>query len=266
MTRSIRLLQFTDTHLLADPHGRLRGVEPLATLERVLDHAAGAIRNSDALLATGDIVNDDAGGYTHFQRVLFALDKPVLCLPGNHDDQDAMRRTLASAPFQVGGFVDYGPWRVVLIDSCKPGDAGGRVSRQELDALDSALAGAAGHALVCMHHHPIPMGSRWLDTVGIENPEELFEVLESHSQVRGLCWGHVHQSFDTRQRGIRLLGTPSTCVQFLPLSAQFAIDGRPPAYRRLTLSADGRIDTEVVWVFEAADKVDLPNGATGGGR
>jgi len=39
---------------------------------------------------------------------------------------------------------------------------------------------------------------------------------------------------------------PSTCAQFLPHSEQFAIDPAPPGYRRLTLRADGSIDTEVV--------------------
>ena len=63
-----------------------------------------------------------------------------------------------------------------------------------------------------------------------------------------ISWGHVHQCFDARRHGVRLLATPSTCAQFLPLSDEFAIDARPPAYRRLTLLPDGTLETEVVWV------------------
>jgi Icc protein len=47
---------------------------------------------------------------------------------------------------------------------------------------------------------------------------------------------------------VRVMTTPSTCVQFAPGSAKFAIDPRPPGYRRLTLHADGRIETEACWL------------------
>ena len=50
---------------------------------------------------------------------------------------------------------------------------------------------------------------------------------------------------------VRLLATPSTGAQFLPRSEHFAIDQRPPAYRRLTLHANGTVDTDVVWLTKA---------------
>ena len=95
------------------------------------------------------------------------------------------------------------------------------------------------------------MSSRWLDTIGIANADELWRVIDAHANVRALAWGHVHQYFDSQRGGVRLLATPSTGAQFLPRSDQFAVDERPPAYRRLTLHADGTLDTDVVWVDEA---------------
>jgi Icc protein len=58
----------------------------------------------------------------------------------------------------------------------------------------------------------------------------------------------VHQNHATERNGVKLFSTPSTCAQFLPMSAGFAIDQRPPGYRWLELNADGTIATEVVWV------------------
>lgn len=252
MNSDVRLLQFTDPHLFASPEGKLRGVETLASLRSVLAHAAGRLSAIDAVVCTGDVVNDDAGGYAHFARELSTLGKPVYCVPGNHDDAALMRRVLSKPPFQVGGYVDLGAWRVVLVDSCVAGRAGGRVSRHELRALDAALAGSDRYAMICLHHHPVGMASHWLDAVGIENADELFQVLDAHARVRVVSWGHVHQIFDGRRRGVRLLATPSTGGQFLPLSDDFAVDTRPPAYRRLTLQSDGTIETEVIWVDEAA--------------
>jgi len=36
----------------------------------------------------------------------------------------------------------------------------------------------------------------------------------------------------------------------MPGSDEFALDDKPPAYRRIELSADGTVSTELVWVTE----------------
>ena len=253
MNPHVRILQISDPHLFTSSEGRLRGVETLTSMRRVLARAMLRRSSIDAVLCTGDVVNDDPGGYAHFERELSALGKPVYCIPGNHDDPVRMRRALSKPPFQVGGYVDLGNWRIVLLDTCLPGEARGRVSGAELRALENALAGNDRHAMICMHHHPVEMSSDWLDALGVENADEFFAVIDAHPRVRVISWGHVHQVFDDRRQGVRLLATPSTCGQFLPLSDEFAVDNRPPAFRRLTLQADGTVETEVVWVEQAAE-------------
>jgi Icc protein len=160
-----------------------------------------------------------------------------------------MRRELAGEPFTISGFVDLGRWRIVLVDSCIPGKARGAISKQSLAELDAALASAGErHCLVCLHHHPLPMGSRWLDSVGLTNASEFLHTIDRHRNVRAIVWGHVHQAHDSLRKGVRFLATPSTCAQFLPKAEDFAVDQRPPAFRTLELRADGSLLTEVVWV------------------
>jgi 3',5'-cyclic-AMP phosphodiesterase len=245
----IRLTHFTDPHLYGDETESLRGVATLPALTAALAAAQSRDWPPDALLVTGDIVQDDPAGYRHFRRLFTALGLPVLCLPGNHDEPNEMRRQLAGPPFVLGGYVDLGRWRIILLDSCIPGAAGGRLSGAVLAALDSAL-GSAGkqHCMVCLHHHPVPMASRWLDRVGLENAPQFLAALDRHSNVRAVVWGHVHQAYDGLRKGVRLLATPSTCAQFLPNADDFAVDPRPPAYRTLELRADGSLLTEVVWL------------------
>jgi Icc protein len=253
MSADIRLLQFSDPHLHARADGALRGVVTRDSLQGVLRHARAHHWNADALLLTGDLVNDDPGGYASVRDLFGNLGKPVWCLPGNHDDPEIMRRELAQAPFQVGGLHDLGSWRLIMLDSCVPGQAHGRLSSGELARLDAALAGAGQrHVLISLHHQPVRMGSRWLDSVGLQNPDDLFAITDRSPQLRAVLWGHVHQSFETRRKGVRLLSVPSTCAQFLPHSDQFALDPAPPGYRRLTLRADGSIDTEVLRVVSPA--------------
>ncbi len=195
MNEEIRLLQFTDPHLVARADGTLRGVNTRDSLQGVLRHARAHHWNADALLLTGDLVNDDPGGYAAVRELFGDLGKPVWCLPGNHDDGELMRRELAEAPFQVGGFHDLGAWRIVMIDSCVAGQALGHVSASELARLEARLADAGErHVLVALHHHPVRMGSRWIDSVGLQNADEFFAITDRHPRLRAIIWGHVHQN------------------------------------------------------------------------
>jgi 3',5'-cyclic-AMP phosphodiesterase len=252
MPHPVRLLQLTDLHLYGAAAGALRGVVTWPALEGAIAHALAHRSPWDALLITGDLVQDDPAGYDRVRVLFGSSDVPVYCIPGNHDEPVAMRAALAEPPFQVGGTALLGGWQLVMLDSYLQGMASGRLSDDELARLDAALASHPDrHALVCLHHHPVRMGSRWLDRVGLENADALFAVLDRHSQVRTLLWGHVHQAYDGRRQGVRLLATPSTCAQFQPGSDGFAIDPRPPAYRWLDLHDDGRVETGVEWVDEA---------------
>ena len=249
MTPEIRLLQLSDPHLFGPAEGALRGVVTRRSLQSVLRHARAHSWNAEAILLTGDLVNDDPGGYAAVRELFGNLGKPVWCLPGNHDDLQVMRAELGQAPFRIGGHHDLGQWRIVMLDSCVRGQAHGELSAAELARLEAALESAQDRqVLIGLHHHPLPMGSRWIDSVALKNPEDLYAVTDRYARVRVIVWGHVHQSHDSRRHGVRLLGTPSTCAQFLPHSDRFAIDPAPPAYRRLTLRADGSIDTEVLRV------------------
>jgi Icc protein len=244
---AIRVIQFTDPHLFGDIAATLRGVNSYETLERTLADASGHLAIADAILVTGDLVQDDAAGYEHFRRLFARFGKPVLCIPGNHDFVPQMRASLAGPPFELDGPADIGAWRIVLLDSVVPNQAGGRISVEQLTKLDEELGMARQrHAMVCLHHHPVNMNSRWLDTVGLANANEFWSVIDSHPQVKAVVWGHVHQNFEGVRRGVRLLATPSTCAQFQPRSNDFVIDDhQPPAYRLLTLHSNGAIDTGV---------------------
>lgn len=249
---AVRLIQYTDPHLYGDAAATLRGIATLPALERALAHGQSRHGDAAALLVTGDLVQDDPGGYAHFRRLFAALGKPVHCIPGNHDLVDEMRATLAGAPFVLGGHFDVGAWRIVMLDSAVPGTASGQLAPAALAQLDHAL-GTAGTrpALVCLHHHPIDMGSRWLDRVGLVNRDDFLAAIDRHRNVRAVLWGHVHQEFDTVRHGVRFMSTPATCAQFLPGSADFAVDARPPGYRVLTLHDDGSLETRVEWLPEA---------------
>ena len=243
----MKILQITDPHLYGSASGALRGVVTDASLRHVLDQAYASVPDFAALLVTGDLVQDDPSGYLRFRSIFGNSQKPVLCIPGNHDEPVIMRQSLAGAPFQVCGTYSAHGWQLVMLDSCDPGHVGGRLTAHELERLDRALAASPQHAMVCLHHHPVEMGSRWIDTIGLANRDEFWRVIDAHSNVRAVVWGHVHQEYEGSRGPVRLFATPSTGAQFLPMSDRYAVDTRPPAYRPFELHPDGRIDSEIRW-------------------
>jgi Icc protein len=245
--RPLRVLQISDTHPCADPADHLLGLNTQRCFEGTLDLLQANHWPADLLLVTGDLVHGgSSAGYNRLHEGLAALEIPVYCLPGNHDEPDLLRRSLNGNRVRTVPAARHGAWAFVFIDSTRPGSPSGHLSAGELERLEQSLAlHAAHHCLVCLHHQPVPIGSAWLDSVAVANPAALFAVLERWPQVRGVLWGHVHQSFDAIRNGIRLLACPSTCAQFRPGTEQYTPDALTPGYRWLKLHPDGRIDTGV---------------------
>jgi Icc protein len=246
----LRVLHLTDPHLFAARDGSLRGTVTYDSLSSVLAHYRGGDWQADIAVVTGDLIQDDSpGAYVHFRDMLSELEIPVHCVPGNHDIRALMRSALAEPPFHYCASIELGEWLVVGIDSCINEYAGGSVSEAEFERLDTAIEqSAAQHVMVCLHHPPVAMGSRWLDTVGLDNGEETLQRLSASGKVRLAVFGHVHQDHDAEYAGIQIIATPSTCSQFAVGSDEFAIDDNPPAYRRLQLNADGTQSNELIWV------------------
>ena len=246
------MLHLTDPHLFAGADGELRGTVTAATLQRVLDHYTAGDWHAKRVLVTGDLIQDDSPeAYERFRELMLPLDLRVHCVPGNHDIRDLMYPACCRPPFSYCAWEEIGDWLIVGIDSCAEEDAGGRVTADELERLaEIVINSPAKHVMVCLHHPPVPMGSKWLDTVGLRNGDEFLERLRTLERVRVAAFGHVHQEYDAQHKGIRIIATPSTCRQFEPGSDDFAVDENPPAYRRIELCADGSIHTELVWVSE----------------
>ena len=250
----IRLAQITDPHLGKNPGDTLLGVDTDQSLSDVL----AQLPRDHHVIATGDLSNDASP--ESYRRFADAMTDHGLqqwsCLPGNHDDDQVMARVLgpeAMNPVQV-----HGGWLVLSLNSRVPGYEHGNLSSSELAFLDKTLARHKDlHAVVFLHHQPVPVGSKWLDQYIVRSADQFFNVLKGHDNVRGVCWGHVHQDFQAVRDGVKLFGSPSTCAQFKPNCDDFAVDTAMPGFRLLELHANGNIKTQVNRVQEKDYNIDL---------
>ena len=243
---SVLLVQLSDSHLFAEADGRLLGMDTCDSLQRVIALVEQEQPCIDLVLATGDLSQDGSlASYQRFRQLTDSLAPQVRWFPGNHDEPAAMQAACAGTAL-LDSVLDIGQWRIILLDSSIVGAVPGYFAEEQLSLLDQALDSAgARHVLVSFHHHPVSIGCRWMEPIGIRNPQALFARLAGRSQVKALLWGHVHQEFDQQLHGMRLLASPSTCVQFAPGSEDFQVDHEAPGYRWLRLHDDGRLDTGV---------------------
>ncbi len=248
-TGCIRLIQITDTHIARDPGPTdFEGVDTAATLATVLAAVDALPETPDCMVLTGDLVDiPSPEAYGRLRALLRQRHYPVVCLPGNHDDPAMMGGLLNAGALSTSRVMDFGSWRVLMLNDWVAGNDGGRFSPPELDFLRRELT-AAGTTpvLICLHHQPVPIGSPWMDAMGLEQADELFAVTDSFNIVRGMVWGHIHQEFGAERRGIPLLGTPSTCVQFRPGAGEYLVDELAPGFRAFELLPGGKLISRVV--------------------
>lgn len=245
-TDSVCLVQLTDSHIYADGQQRLLGIDTLASLNAVIDLALQECPQIDLVLATGDITQDGAAqSYQRFINAMARMPHPCHWIPGNHDDAQLMAE-LGREHDLNRAWVDLGAWRIVLLDSSVPGKVAGALGQSEQAHLEQALASAGQrHVLVCLHHHPVSIGSDWMEPLGLADADRFLDRLEADGRVRAVLWGHIHQQLEQQRGAMRLLASPSTCIQFAVASSDFATDTQPPGYRWLRLYDDGRIDSAV---------------------
>ncbi|RLA44940.1 MAG: 3',5'-cyclic-AMP phosphodiesterase [Gammaproteobacteria bacterium] len=260
---TVQLVQLTDCHLGHAPGSKLLGMDTDHSLQAVIDLVKRERKQTDLVLGTGDLSDHGANAaygrlYQYFSQVCTSS----FWLPGNHDSWHDMAAD--SGPnCQLSNEVRIANWQILMLDSQIPGEIGGELGVDQLALLDDCLqrADAEGlHTLICLHHHPIAIGSDWLDQQMVADAEEFFTVVGRHSSVRAILWGHIHQQIDSERDGIALLATPSTCVQFAPGLAKFKDDDLPPGYRWLDLEPDGTINTAVSRVQGVSFTVELDSG------
>ena len=245
---SIKLLQITDTHLFEADEGSLLSVRTADSFAAVVKEILHRQVPFEYILATGDISQDhSAESYQRFAEGISPLKKDCFWLPGNHDYKPNMGSVLPSPQIQAVEHLKLGDhWQVILLDSQVVGVPHGRLSDQQLALLEEKLTQHADrHTLILLHHHPILVGSAWLDQHTLKDAQDFWNVVDKHENVNAILCGHVHQDMNVMHNNVRVMATPSTCVQFKPNSDDFALDTRSPGWRELDLKPDGQVETLV---------------------
>ncbi len=239
----LRFLHLSDFHILADESQLQHGADTAAIFRQAV-LLVNALQ-PDCVVVTGDLISDACeDSYRRLQILLRSVEPPLHVAMGNHDDRAAYRRVFrpadpdADAPlceaFEQGGL------RFILLDSLIPGKEEGRLEDRQLEWLEGDLAAHPDQPTwLFLHHQPLPIYLRWLDVLGLREPDPFLAMLRRHPQVTTVAYGHVHQVRRFRYGGVLFLSVPALAFQFSSLSQEPVVTLETPAFRRVEV-ADGK--------------------------
>ena len=232
--------QITDTHIKAPGKLAYNRVDTAAMLAACVAELRALEPQPDLIVHTGDLTDfGSAEEYEYIKDILRPLTVPLLTIPGNHDEREAMRQAFAPEGYLPSrGFLHYGVERQGLrfigLDTLVPGHGGGALCADRLAWLDRTLSGHPDTpTVVMMHHPPFLTGIAHMDRIGLEGRDGFAEVMRRHDQVRAILCGHVHRPTFTSVGGRPAMICPSPAHQVaLDLSPGGASAFRlePPGY------------------------------------
>ena len=226
IVRPFFLAQLSDPHIGAE----WADGDPVAGLVAAVESVRSMRQQPDAVLVSGDLADNATDAeYEQVRQLLAPLQAPLYVLPGNTDDRRALHRHFGvpgadGDPVQYS--VDFGPLRLVVLDTTRPGEDPGALDAERLGWLDAELAKAPElPTLLAMHHPPLVTGLPACDELGLPaaDRQALGEVVGRHQQLRRLVAGHVHRTMTGELAGRAVLTVPSTYVQ-APLNFSSAED------------------------------------------
>lgn len=247
--KAFKVLQITDLHILPQAGNTILGIDTDYYFQAVLNSAIKAHPDTELILITGDLTQGPC--LSSYQRICARLlEKKIncLCLPGNHDDFALMQQVFLQKNISTNKQTLIGEnWQIICLNSQQIGKAEGFLKTEEFTLLKESLHyQPQRYTLIAVHHHCLPCGSQWMDTMKIGNGDALLELVNKYPNIKAITSGHIHQILKHKIKQLQILGTPSTCFQFEPGSNQFALDNCMPGYRWLKLHKNGKIETEVV--------------------
>ncbi len=223
-TADLTFLHLTDLHLSTAEHAFVNGQSPTHKLHRLLDRIDALELKPAFLLITGDLVNDgQPAEYQQLHQLLprfEAFGVPVLLGLGNHDARAPFRQVIlgemaSDQPYYHSTVING--LNVIMLDSHLPGQVNGYLDAQQLAWLDAELAKPMVHGhLIALHHPPVPVTVRLLDTIGLNNSQELAAVVSRHPQVLGVLSGHIHYSHVAQFANTLSLTTPAVLYTIDP--------------------------------------------------
>ncbi len=245
----MKILQISDLHLyqsettLMDMGSYSAPFSTNDSFQRVCSAISARENTTDLIIVSGDIAEEPTEKtYQRVAPLLNRLPTPCYCIAGNHDQPKYIEKHLNTV-----NYLDKKHWRIIFLNTHHMGHSDGHLSLEELKQLETHLK-TDKYVLIVMHHHPVPIHSRWMDNLSLQQPERFLTIIRRYNTIKAVTFGHIHQAFDETHHNVRYLGSVSTCIQFHSHQEEMQFSDQAAGYREINLHSDGSIDTTIHFV------------------
>lgn len=258
--KSLRVVQITDIHLMAESGAKLLGVDTAVTLQKVLDTIAALSPPPEMIIATGDLADDGSvTTYKRLRHLLAGVDIPVYVLAGNHDGIDEMHDSLLDENINFVDTARVGHWTFMFVNTQVAGQSHGFISPDEMSLLKANLE-LAGEAPVVVALHHTPMLICREANCQLQNVTEFNRLLDGFPGIKAVIAGHTHIAAAKVNSSYTQYTTPSTFAQIAHGSGSdsfegefwksHTMDGSSHGFRVLDLQPDGQFNSQVLWLYD----------------
>ncbi len=226
-TETVYFVHISDSHFGPTADYSRHGHQPQPCVERAVELINNLPTPPDFVVHTGDVVTDpNDESYRRAAAVFSQLTVPVYYVTGNHDQARDIRRFMTLGPHQPltadpdvlsYAFAVKG-YRFVVLDARGPDeiDPHGLLSEAQLDVVRAEATAVGPPLAIFMHFPALLMNAIWMDqNMLVLNGDTLHQALRpARERLRGVFYGHVHQSMQTMRDGILYTAVPSLFSQF----------------------------------------------------
>lgn len=250
VSKNYKIIQISDLHLFKEKETLLNKANTYENLEKTVSYISSLKDKPDFVVVSGDLSQDySIESYQHIKKLLDLMQIKYYFFPGNHDDFSNLNSVFSTdlkkdiADFTIG----LEGWSFQIIDSTITPNVYGKFEKEQLDNLERKLSLEENNVVVMLHHHPIPVGSKWIDemTIWKEDRERLNEIISSSKNVKAVLFGHVHHAFEKTVGDVVYASCPATAYQVKPFSDEFAVESLNPGLRVINLVND-KVTTESI--------------------
>lgn len=282
----MKILHLTDIHLNSEYESSFPA---MGHLERILRDTSGMGSQVDAVVVTGDLVDEgkfvDYLDLFNLLAITYGVDTPILVTPGNHDNRKAFagaydefrqgKSWRNSENISIYGSFENPGEAVTILNTFKTTPDGGTTYQARSAVLMDTGHRAFPYQGLCrmmscfgadsrkwpqyilFTHMPIirPF-HKFMNKPGftIEDDDEVFLAGLEQSGCQAIVCGHYHCESHMVARGIRQYAGPANQVQIDPFSDNCNPSGNYPGYGILTDDLLIEYHTNYIVGEDAAEK------------
>ena len=233
MSDTLKFVVMSDLHLVR--HGATSMT--LDTAERF--EAAVACVNAryadaDFCVLAGDLADlGEVEAYHRLRDIAGGLTIPSYITLGNHDDLPTFLSVFGAQSVdetgKVNHVIDAKGYRIIVLDSSKPGRVDGVLTEVQMTWLRARLAEAATRPVIVILHHNANALHIEADNIKLLDDAPFVAALKTHNDIRQVIAGHVHLTSTATYHGI-----PFTTLAGGHYSVTFNVDQPKAPYNGLT--------------------------------